>query len=301
MGMIRLMTPDDLGVIARLDALAFGAEPRHQAHLEASLALYPAGCFVMADGEDVPVGYLFSRQRGHLGWLGVGGVHPEHQNQGYGPALVRRAIQQLQRADCGVIGLSTQTPRNVGTWAKVGFRPGAPTLEMTKPVAWVDMGMEIAPTVAVSNLDHLDQLQSLAAIRDLSHRVQTGLDYTPEVINASTYGWGETWLFGWPDPWAFALLATQPMRPGEGKALRINALSIVPSARHQLPQVLNALEALARDRGFEALALFVDSSSPDAVAHALDCGFWVKGLWIRMALTQPPPPPDGLDLSLWAM
>jgi hypothetical protein len=172
---------------------------------------------------------------------------------------------------------------------------------MMKPVAGAADDPFLGKTPTVVQFSQVEQSQALAAIGDLSHQVQAGLNYTPEVINAAEYGWGETWFLGWPQPWAFALLATQPMRPGEGKVLRINALAIVPSARHQLPQVLNALEALARDRGFRTLTLFVDSSTPDAVAHALDSGFWVQGLWIRMALAQPPLPPDGLDLSLWAM
>lgn len=285
----------DLEDVAELDALAFQAERRTQQHLKACLELNPHGCFVATSADGSPVGYVFSRRWGNLGWIGVGGVHPAHQRQGWGKALVSRTIQQLQASGCTTVGGSTQTANNVGIWASLGFVPGAPTLEMVKPAAAAQF-----PATAML-LSQLDRAQALQAICQISHTVQPGLDYTAEVCNADEYGWGETLLFGWPSPWAFALLRTDPIRPGLAHTLRISVLVMPHEVRQRLPEVLSAIEDLAWEKHYKQLDLFVDTSTPDALQHALKYGFRVRSLWIRMALNQSPPPPSGVDLSLWAM
>ena len=289
------MTLADLEDVAELDVLAFQTVRRTQQHLKACLELNPRGCFVASLSDDSPIGYVFSRRWGALGWIGVGGVHPDHQRQGWGKALVNQAIQHLQASGCTTIGCSTQTANNVGTWASLGFAPGAPTLEMVKRVEAIQ-----SPTRAMP-LSQLDRVQVLQAIRQISHAVQPGLDYTAEVCNADEYGWGETLLFGWPSPWAFALLRMDPIRPGLAHTLRISVLAMPHEVRQRLPEVLSAIENLAGEKHDTQLDLFVDTSAPDALQHALKYGFRVRSLWIRMALNQAPPPPSGVDLSLWAM
>src|SRR5689334_6563028 len=47
----------------------------------------PEGCFVAEDG-DRPVGFIFSRTWGTVGWFGPFGVLPEYQSSGVGRRLI---------------------------------------------------------------------------------------------------------------------------------------------------------------------------------------------------------------------
>jgi GNAT superfamily N-acetyltransferase len=295
MALIRLMSPTDLESVAHLDALAFHTQPRTPQHLQASLAMNLQGCFVALSELGIPVGYIFSRQWGNLGWIGVGGVHPNHRQQGLGKSLFRQAVHQLKSVGCTAIGCSTQTTKNIGTWGSLGFSPGPPTLEMVKPT------IASEPQLTHALLQQIDRTRALQAIQQISYQVQPGLDYTPEVINAAEYDWGETLLFGWPSPWGFALLRTKPIRVENNDSLRIAVLAISDTNQQCLPAVLKTLECQARKWHFNKLQLFVDSSADDAFQCSLKLGFKVQGVWIRMALNQSTFVSSGINMSLWAM
>ena len=292
---IRQMYLDDLEAVTEVDALAFQTERRTYQHLRACLELNPKGCFVATVTEDSPIGYIFSRIWGSLGWMGVGGVHPEHQQKGIGKALFNKTVQHLQEVGCAAIGGSTQTADDVGIWASLGCVPGPPNLEMHKFVNPTSVNSPFA------FFSQLDRELALKAIRQISQEARPGLDYSAEVCNACDYAWGETLLFGWPYPWALAIIRTDPIRKSVTQTLRISVLAMHTAARQQLVEVFSAIEQLAYDRHYSKLEIFVDAGIPDALQQALNYGFKVKDLWIRLALHQTPPLPTAIDLSLWAM
>ncbi len=294
---IRLMTLNDLAQVAELDALAFNTTRRTDKHLQACLDLNPTGCFVATAPNNHLIGYVFSRMWGRLGWIGVGGVRPDQQRKGFGTALVSRAIKHLRDSGCETIGWSTEAakPDNVGTWARLGCLLGPPTLELTKTT---EQSKECLPFAFLSNLD---RDMALEAVRQLSQQVMSGLDYTSEARNACDYCWGETLLFGWPQPWAFAIVRTEPIREDSAHNLGIAVLAIPMHARKHLPEVLSAIEGLACNRNYSQLALAVNASDSESLQQAFRYGFRVKAVRIRMTFEQRLEPATGVDLSRWAM
>lgn len=86
------------------------------------LSLAPDGCFV-AEVAGHPVGTVTTTSyRQALGWIGMMLVHPENRRQGIGGALLHRAIQHLQEAGVGCVGLDA-TPAGQPLYAGVGFTP----------------------------------------------------------------------------------------------------------------------------------------------------------------------------------
>jgi GNAT superfamily N-acetyltransferase len=298
MSSIRPMTLNDISDVAEIDALAFDRPPRSAQHLEACLHLNPAGCFVATEPNGHPVGYAFSRIWGSLGWIGVLGVHPDWQGKGFGQALVRAAIAQLRTSGCQCIGLSTsaEKPQNVALYLHLGFLPGFPTLELVK--ATEPSGK--SPPLAF--FSQLDRETALEAVRQIGQEVEFGLDYTSEAGNACDYGWGETLLFGFPQPWGVAIVRTVPVRAAAaGKVMDVPILAIPKLTRDRLPEVLAAIEELAYNQNFTQILLTVNASDPDALQQALMCGFRVNRVRIRMTLESSPAPQMGVNLTKWEM
>ncbi len=302
------MTENDLEAVARLDSLAFSETdprtgirlpipPRTIQNLLASLGLNPTGCFVAV--ADKPIGYLFSRIWGNLGWIGVFGVDPAHQGQDVGQALLRAGIEGLKEAGCDIIGLETRPdkPYNIGLYTGVGFRLTFPTLNCSKKVS------SPANPASYTLISRLGEKPAYLAISQVSEAVQIGLDYTSEAKNAMAYQWGETFLFGWPSTWAFAVLRSTPRRKAlPDKICEIDVLAIHPDHATRLEQVLQSVEGFALDLGVSMVHLSINAVDGDALKRILDYGFRVHSVTARMTLDhQIRCPPAGIDLSRWAM
>lgn len=301
------MASADIDVVARLDVLAFTAyarqtghdgviSPRTRENLLACINLNPTGCFV-AEADQV-VGYVFTRILGTTGWIGTFGVHPDCQGQGVGRSLLDAAVECLQRAGCTTIGLETMpdSPYNVGLYSRFGFLPTFPTVNLTK---------ETDPSAAASPHAEFGQLgneEALSAITRISQAACPGLDYAPEAANAKEYGWGETLLIGWPQPWAFAIVRTTPKPVGAVEPVaEVRALVVQPEARERLVQVLQTVEAFASGRGAGQVSLAVNSADGEALRRALDYGFRVYNVRLRMVLNGAYTYPVGPVLSKWLM
>jgi GNAT superfamily N-acetyltransferase len=301
------MTPADIDTVAQLDVLAFTAyarqtghdgdiSPRTRQNLLACINLNPTGCFV-AEADQV-VGYVFTRILGTTGWIGTFGVHPDCQGQGVGRSLLDAAVECLQRAGCTTIGLETMpdSPYNVGLYSRFGFLPVFPTVNLTK---------ETDPSAAASPHAKFSQLgdeEALSAVTRISQAACPGLDYAPEAGNAREHGWGETLLVGWPQPWAFAIVCTMPKPEGAVEPVaEVRALVVRPEARERLVQVLQTVEAFASGRGVGQVSLAVNSADGEALRRALDYGFRVYNVRLRMVLNGAYTYPVGPVLSKWLM
>ena len=295
---IRLMTLNDLPQVAELDALAFNTTRRTDKHLQACLELNPPGCFVAIAPDNHLVGYVFTRIWGNLGWIGVLGVQPDQQGEGFGKALVNKAIQSLCSSGCQKIGLSTaaENPNNVGLYVRLGFLPCCPTLELFK------ITEQPKEDIVFTSSNQFDRDRALQIVSQISQQARVGLDYTSEVSNAYNYQWGETLFFGESKPWAFALVRTEPKREESvQKVLEISVIAIPHAKRKQLPKLLGTIEGLAHKRNFSEIHLAVNTSDSESLQQALRAGFRVKAVRIRMTLEQILEPATGVDLSRWAM
>ncbi len=295
---IRLMTLNDLTEVAELDALAFNTTRRTNKHLRACLELNPSGCFVAIVPDNHLVGYVFTRIWGNLGWIGVLGVHPDQQRGGFGKALVNTAIQSLRSSGCHRIGLSTaaENPNNVGLYARLGFLPCCPTLELFK------ITKQPREDIPFTSSNQLDPDKALQIVSQISQQARFGIDYLSEVYNARKYQWGETLFFGESKPWAFALVRTESKRKESvQKVLEISVIVMSHEKREQLPKIFGAIEGLAYKRNFSEIHLAVNTSDSESLQQALKYGFRVKAVRIRMTLEHLLEPATGVDLSRWAM
>ena len=298
MSSIRLMTLNDLARVAELDALAFNTTRRTDRHLQACLDLNPTGCFVAAAPDNYLVGYVFTRIWGKLGWIGVLGVHPDQQGGGFGKALINTAIQSLCSSGCQRIGLSTaaENPHNVGLYVRLGFLPCCPTLELFKTT---EQPREYIP---FTFSHQVDRDRALKIVSQISQQARSGLDYASEVRNACKYQWGEILFFGESQPWAFALVRTEPKREEfVEKVLEISVIAMPYEKREQLPKIFSAIEQLAYKGNFAQIHLAVNTSDGESLQQTLKFGFRVKAVRIRMTLEQIIEPATGVDLSRWAM
>jgi len=302
------MSENDLESVAALDVSAFSEidqltgrvdpiSPRTVQNLQASLNLNPTGCFIAE--ADEPIGYLFSRIWGKMGWIGVFGVDPAHQGMKVGQALLTAAIEQLKKSGCESIGLETRSDKtyNVGFYTGRGFRLTFPTLGMTRLIS---PPPDPAPYVSLSALEEPD---ALCAVSQVSEAVQSGLDYAPEAENANNYRWGETLFFGWPSTWAFTVIRTVSRRKGNaGKICEIDVLAIHPDYVAYLEQVLQSVDRFAFDQGIPQVRLSINTADGNTLKRILDQGFRVDSIMLRMTLDhQIRLPPQGIDLSRWAM
>jgi len=304
---IRPMHPDDADAVRELDVQAFATyfgglgrneptPPRTRENILACLALDPGGCFVAEASS--PVGFIFGRRWGGLGWIGVFCVHPDRQGQGVGRRLLSRAVEHLEAVGCGLIGLETMpgSTYNVGFYARSGFRPTHTTLIVEKAVQMPPGG----PPAAL--LSQLDRGPALAAVTEVSQAALSGLDYAVEASNAAEFGWGETLLVAWPDPWAVAIVRTAAKREGPARAVAdVAALAIRGGARSRLPEALQVLEAFAGERGLEQVRLAVNAADWATAEALLARGFRVSHLGLRLLGKGEYACPPAVELSRWAM
>lgn len=304
---IRLMTVDDIDAVRALDVQAWAAyvhrttgqreSMRTREHIQACLALNPDGCFVAEDNG--LAGYIFSRCWGNLGWIGTFGVHPSQQGEGLGRQLLNAAIASLESFGCTTIGLETMpdSPYNVGFYMHYGFRPVDTMIMLGKNLT--SPGTILPFTV----LGASDITTSLNAIAQIGSSIPPGLDYQGDAQNALTYEWGETLLFGSPDPWAFAIVQTRPTREGPmaKSTIWIHALVIAPHARHRLGEVMQTLEAFALQRDVQHLLVWVDATDWTSSQWFLNQNFRVTRLALRLLLKGQYGTSTGIVLGRWAM
>jgi hypothetical protein len=197
-----------------------------------------------------------------------------------------------------MIGLSTaaENPNNVGLYVRLGFLPNYPTLEVFKTT---EQPEEYIPFTFANQSD---PDRALKIVSQISQQARVGLDYTSEVSNACNYQWGQTLFFGESQPWAFALVRTEPKREKSvQKILEISVIAILDEKRDRLPILFRAIEQFAYKHNFSQIHLSVNTSDPDSLQEALRSGFRVKAVRIRMTLGQLLEPATGVDLSRWAM
>lgn len=135
--MLREMTAADLPGVNALLVRAFSAARRHEGSRHPHqplcttpfLAYYledtPSSCWVVREGLHTH-GAVFGHSWGSTGWIGPLAVSPERQNQGWGRALLRHAVEALETAGCRTIGLETDagSVHNLAFYTRIGFRPG---------------------------------------------------------------------------------------------------------------------------------------------------------------------------------
>jgi hypothetical protein len=188
------------------------------------------------------------------------------------------------------------SPYNVGFYSRFGFLLTFPTVRLIKETG------SVATPSPYTVLGQLETDEALSAITRISQAACPGLDCAPEVSNASEFGWGETLLVGRPQPWAFAVVGTTPK--GEGVArfpADVGVLAVQSQAVESLVAVLQAIETFVHSRDLEQVSLAVNTADSQALQQALDYGYRIRAVGLRMVLEGKHTPPKGRVLSKWLM
>lgn len=261
---VRPMRESDLPAADEIMRVAFGTflgmpEPRtfmgDAAFVEPRWRSNPAGAFA-AETNGTLVGSNFATRWGSFGFFGPLTVRPDLWDRGVGKRLLEPIVGCFESWHVTHAGLFTfaHSQKHVGLYQRFGFWPRFLTAIMAKPVS----SEQPAPPdwSAFSRTPPEQRADLLRECRQLTDAVYDGLDLSDEIEAVATFGLGETVLL-WADdrPAGFAVchfgVGTEG---GSGRCyLKFAAVRPGVSAAASFVQLLNACEALARERGLSAL------------------------------------------------
>jgi ribosomal protein S18 acetylase RimI-like enzyme len=315
---IRVMQEEDLEQVIEIEAAAFGAW-RRQTHggegdvarrthtnVRSCLAKDPAGCFVACE-QDEPVGFVFSRTWGSVGWFGTFSVLPEWQGQGIGKQLVAASLGYLRERPGRLIGLATmpESPGNLGLYLKQGFQVRYLTLFLRKSLAG-----SAEPRVELprwSRATAATRARWLADLREASGRIHPGLDYSKEIVTTVEYEQGDAVVLSEGGRAAgMAVVSLTSSRQGqEARFGGMQALVLDPAHTdaERFRALLAGAESMVRACGLEEIAVPVNARHTWALAQLLQWDYRVWLAMVRMVLagTDAGPAVDGhVNLVRWA-
>jgi len=269
----------------------------------------PEGSFIALDEHEQPVGYIFTRTLGKVGFFGPFGVVPRAQASHVGKALVEATVRYMERAGCTTIGLETmpETAYNLGLYSKLGFRLFTLTLRLHRQIG--DGPRELPANVAVVRRPD-DPL--LARVREISLTLEPGLDQSKEVGLLRQYPLGAVLTYeGRGGVRGFALCYAFPdtvglYPPSDKNDLRIRMLGMDESHCRQpdLGRFIGACEAYARSLGRSTVTLSLYSEYFASLQTLFRLGYRVHdGFPSLVKLAQRDyhvPHPEAVSLYEWA-
>jgi GNAT superfamily N-acetyltransferase len=314
------MTPDRFDAMNRIDIEAwsdwatkkFGRamvfptkQPVYGTYLDGD----PEGSFIAVDEKGSPVGYIFTRTFGKVGFFGPFGVVPGHQASGVGKRLVLATVDYMKRAGCTTIGLETmpETAYNLGLYSKLGFRMATLTLRMQK---------ELPPgeSKLPSNVEAVREPGGalLRRIAEISATLEEGLDQSKEVALLRRHPIGSclTWkqdgeVRGFALCYAFPeTVGLYPPSDPTNVRVRILGMDAGHCGQRELRDFVAACEAWTRSLGRSNVTIPIYAGY-DASLHTLfGLGYKVHdGFPSLVKLTQGEyrlPHPDAVCLYEWA-
>jgi ribosomal protein S18 acetylase RimI-like enzyme len=315
---IRQMHVQDADAVREIDATAFSAwasevweqhvriPMRTRANVLVCLEKDPDGCFVaVEDGR--PVGFVFSRTWGGVGWFGTFAVLPEHQNRNIGRALIGASLGYLGQDPGRLIGLETMTdsPKNLSLYLRQGFQLRFPTLRLAKELPRTAAADE--PLPSWSSVDAGTQQRWLAELRQATGQILPGLDYSKEILSTARHGLGEVLVLV-EDGRAvgFSVIesaATREGSNGDKAHLRVMALHPAQTNEQALRSLLSASENAAQAAGKERLLIPVNGRHVWAIEQLPQCGYRVEHVAVHMVLAgtdDGPRSDDWVDCVRWA-
>jgi GNAT superfamily N-acetyltransferase len=145
------------------------------------LRLSPAGCHAaVVDGETI--GGVTTIAFGSVGWVGNLLVAPEHRGRGVGSALLRRAVETLERRGVETVYLEA-VPQAQRLYLRADFTPRQEVLKMerrpkagdeARPVA-DDPGAGVAAVAVAAGPDAWDAYAGVAAVDRAGWGVDRGI------------------------------------------------------------------------------------------------------------------------------
>jgi hypothetical protein len=266
---IRLMQEADLDAVRRVDAVAFGTWRS-------------------------------------VAWFGTFAVLPDYQKRGIGQRLLAAGLRYLRQTPHRMIGLETmpESPYNLGLYVKQGFRLSLPTLLLSRRLERV--------TASDTRLAQWSRARAgtqrrwLSELREATHHIRPGLDYSKEITSTTGHGLGETLLLtagtraiGMSNVW---LTGSREGCGHETASVQIIALDPAHTTDYTFRALVEASEALAHVHSRQEMIVPVNTRHAWALEQLLDAGYRVERLSSRMILagTDADPSTDShVNLSRW--
>lgn len=281
---VRPLRENDLPAADEIMRVAFGTflgmpEPRtfmgDAAFIRPRWRSNPAGAFA-AETDSTLVGSNFATRWGSFGFFGPLTVRPELWDRGVGKRLLEPIVACFESWRVTHAGLFTfaHSQKHVGLYQHFGFWPRFLTAIMAKPVS------SEQPTPpdwsAFSRLPPEKRADLLRACRDLTDAVYEGLDLSEEIEAVAAFDLGETALL-WADGRLAGIAVCHFGAGTEGGSercyLKFAAVRPDGSAAANFTQLLNACEALARERGLSALVGGTNLARAEAYCLMREHGF----------------------------
>lgn len=269
----------------------------------------PDGSFLALDAAGAPVGYIFTRTFGKVGFFGPFGVVPRAQQSHVGKELVRATVDYMKGRGCTTIGLETmpETAYNLGLYTKLGFQLGSLTLRMQREIG---AGAAELPANVEAIAQPDDAL--LGRVRAISESLEDGLDLSKEVALLREHPLGacltyrkDGEILGFALCYAFPdTVGLYPPSDVENLRVRLLAMQAGRCTQADLRAFLAAIEAYARSRSRKTVTIPIYAGY-DASLHALyEAGYRVHdGFPSLVKLTFGEyrlPHPDGVLCYEWA-
>jgi ribosomal protein S18 acetylase RimI-like enzyme len=270
----------------------------------------PDGSFIALDDQERPVGYIFTRTFGKVGFFGPFGVVPRAQASHVGKALVEATVRYMERAGCTTIGLETmpETAYNLGLYTKLGFRLFTLTLRLHRHVG--PGGAELPANVRV--VERPDDA-FLARVRDVSLTLEPGLDQSKEIALLRTYPIGSVLAYETPKEGVrgFALLYHFPdtvglYPPSDAQDVRVRILGMDATrcGQRDLETFMGAVEAYTRSLGRASVTVSLYAEYHASLMTLFRLGYKVHdGFPSLVKLAQGDyhvPHPEAVSLYEWA-
>lgn len=230
------------------------------------------------DGE--VAGSNFGTRWGSYGFFGPLTVRPDLWDGGIAGRLMEPIVDLLDEWQVRQAGLFTfaQSPKHIGLYQKFGFWPQYLTALMEQRL---EPGTDAPEPQTLSRVPEAERERVVRACAELTDSIYEGLDVSHEIRAADAQSLGETVLLDGSELDGFAVCHCGAGEAGSGTCfVKFAAARPGPQAADRFSRLVEACEALARERGLERMVAGVNLARDDAYRRLRDHGYrtWVQGV-----------------------
>jgi len=278
---VRPMTAGDLADATRIFRSAFGTflgvpdVGRFRLDLGTIEARFKTdkGTALVAERDGKLVGSVMAMDWGSQFIVGPLTVDPACWNQGVARLLTAEILAVAERRNPRLVSLFTfpQSATHLRLYGNFGFAPMFLTPVMEKPVG---SATPLQRMRLFSTVPRIEQAAVLDESRDLTDASFAGLDLRQEIRAVEEQHLGDTILLDGAGPLAGIALCHigAGTEAGDG-ALFVKFAAVRPSAPDEFERLLDAVDALAAERGAQRIAAGVNTGRRDAHRRMLARGF----------------------------
>lgn len=294
---VRQMRVDDLEDVRRVDLLAWDdlvkriypdiakTTPRTESNILSYLHTDPDGAMIGVDERAGIIGSSFSHIWGKTGWVGPLSVLPSCQGMGVGKALLKSSLRYLEDRGCADVGLETMPEQssNIGLYLRVGLRAEGLVVVLGKSLE----KHRPSPSSAAVSIERLTRTRSraqmLPRVKEISHSLHPGLDYTVEVEVTEKFSFGDTMFAKYDSKVCGFCTVHTALRREEMAGAAVRCIGIRPGyGEIVLEPLISSAEDMAAEAGAPEILVAVPATRRRALDSLLSRGYSVTQTLERM-------------------